>query len=146
MMREVMVPVVAAILTSAVFWFANSVSDIPAGYRVPSGAVIAFDLEECPKLGWEEYRQAYGRFVRGIDRSSDGIDPSGQRTPGSIQADDLASHSHETVVMIRDDSIDGVDSTTIRSGDHHNQERPTGATGGQENRPKNVALLYCEKQ
>ena len=146
MMKEVIAAVLAALLTSAAFWLVTSVGQLPAVYRVPSGAVVAFDLDECPtSSGWEEYRQAYGRFVRGIDRSMEDIDPAGERVPGSIQTDHLASHSHETIIMVRDDNIDGVDSTTRRSGDHHNQALRTGVTGGDENRPKNVALLYCEK-
>lgn len=56
---------------------------------VPVGAVIAFDLDACPR-GWSEYKPAYGRFVRGIDRG-DGAkeDPHGQRAAGSLQDDGI---------------------------------------------------------
>jgi len=37
-------------------------------------------------------------------------------------------HSHTTVQMIGDNNIDGVDSTTRRSGDHHNETRNTGTS------------------
>ncbi len=60
---------------------------------VPSGAVMAFNLSACP-TGWSEYAPAYGRFIRGIDKSGTNIDPSGQRSPGDVQADDFKTHSH----------------------------------------------------
>jgi microcystin-dependent protein len=79
-----------------------------------------------------------GEFVRGFDDGR-GIDTS--RVFGSTQTDDLKSHVHTTVQMIGDNNVDGVDSTTTRSGDHHNQTRNTGAAGGTETRPRNVALM-----
>lgn len=112
---------------------------------VPPGAVLSFNLEECPGPDWKEFKLGYGRFVRGIDRSGDNIDPSGPRTPGSLQSDEMKSHTHTTTIMVADPNVDGVDSTTRRSGDHHNQKRPTEHAGGIESRPKNVALLYCER-
>ena len=144
--REIAVAVTASLATALMLWIVGAIGHLPAVVSVPSGAVIAFNADACPARGWREYQQAYGRFVRGIDKSGDEIDPDGERRPGSIQSDALKSHSHTTVIMIGDARIDGVDSTTTESGDHHNQERPTGLTGGEEGRPKNVALLYCERQ
>lgn len=112
----------------------------------PTGAVISFNLETCPGPDWKEFKLGYGRFVRGIDRSEDKIDPSGERTPGSLQSDEMKSHTHDTTIMIQDPDVDGVDSTATRSGDHHNQDRQTGSAGGVETRPKNVALLFCERR
>jgi microcystin-dependent protein len=83
-----------------------------------------------------------GLFVRGWDHNK-GIDAG--RVFGKTQEDMLASHTHTTIQMIGDNSVDGVDSTTTASGDHHNQTRNTGATGGTETRPKNIALIYCIK-
>ena len=34
--------------------------------EVPSGAVVAYDLPECPE-GWEAYEDVRGKFIRGID-------------------------------------------------------------------------------
>lgn len=34
---------------------------------LPSGAIVAFDLEECPD-GWEEFKPADGRFLVGVGR------------------------------------------------------------------------------
>ena len=146
MYKEILVAVMASVLTAGLLWLFGALGKLPNVLFVPSGAVVSFDLDECPPVGWDEYRQAYGRFVRGIDKSGDGIDPGGVRTPGSLQDDEVRSHSHGTVIMIRDDLTDGVDSHTTRSGEHHNEERRTENEGGEESRPKNVALLYCEKQ
>lgn len=52
---------------------------ISASSSVPVGAVMAFNLSACP-TGWSEYAPAYGRFIRGIDKSGANIDPLGQRT------------------------------------------------------------------
>ena len=114
---------------------------------VPRGAVIPFNSTDCPEpdTEWREYKQAYGHFIRGIDKSGDKLDPDAPRTPGSFQSDELKAHRHRTIVMIADPNIDGVDSTTTRSGEHHNEHRQTGLFGGSETRPKNVALLFCEK-
>ena len=53
---------------------------------MPAGAVIAFNLPACP-AGWSEYKPAYGRFIRGIDKSGNKIDPDGQRKEESYQED-----------------------------------------------------------
>ena len=39
-------------------------------YVIPSGAVMAFNQNSCP-FGWLEYKAAYGRFIRGIDKSGE---------------------------------------------------------------------------
>ncbi|NRF25901.1 hypothetical protein HRJ45_12400 [Vibrio coralliilyticus] len=146
MIREVSVALISSLLTAVLLWAVGWIGKIPSVISVPSGAVVAFNLESCPPDGgWREYKAAYGRFIRGIDRSKDYIDPAGERTIGSFQEDAIKSHSHTTTIMIGDNNIDGVDSTTRRSGDHHNQNRSTGRFGVDETRPKNVALLYCEK-
>ena len=111
---------------------------------VPAHAVLPFDLAQCPP-GWQEYTPAYGRMVRGIDRSGQGIDPSGERAAGSLQGDMVGNHTHSVIEMIPNNNIDGVDSATTHSDEHHNETRQTGACCGPETRSKNVALLYCEK-
>jgi microcystin-dependent protein len=60
----------------------------------------------------------------------------------------LPAHSHSAIQMVHDNNVDGVDSSTVRSGDHHNQSRQTGVSGG--GRPHNnmqpyIALTYCKK-
>lgn len=107
-------------------------------------AVVSFNATTCPN-GWDPYVPAQGRFIRGINPTGDtSLDPAGTRAPGNIQADELRSHTHTHLQMVP--VYDGVDSTVVNSGDHENQPRTTGATGGSETRPKNVALLYCQSR
>ena len=120
--------------------------EVVFGPNLPSGAVVAFESKNCPKIGWEDYKLAYGRFVRGIDKSNDNIDPQGMRTPGSIQEDEFASHSHSRPKDIHNDEAG--QEIWIDSEKHfsYNYGQPnTGETGGKETRPVNVALLYCKK-
>jgi hypothetical protein len=83
--------------------------------------------------------------VRGVDRSGESRDPAGERAVGDVQEDELESHSHTYTYMQGDNNVDGVDSVTNHSGEHHNEQGQVGATGGPETRPKNVALLYCRR-
>jgi len=83
-------------------------------------------------------------FLRGLDtgRGDGRGDPDGERIPGHIQFDEFREHSHPTVQMVGDNRVDGVDSTTRRSGDHHNQNKQTGKSGSAETRPQNAAVYY----
>lgn len=122
---------------------------------VPSGAVMAFNLAECP-AGWGPYVAAQGRFIRGFDPTG-GIDPG--RTVGSLQDDAFQGHYHE---MDRGgapglwDSTQGkgptgrAAKTEYRNGETFRVLGPiNGAHGAariaNETRPKNVSLLFCER-
>jgi len=137
---------------------------------VPKGAVMAFNLTACP-AEWTEYVPAYGRFIRGIDKSGRRIDPDGPRPPEHLQEDAIRNITG---------SISGVSGASnkawpwgfrpgtsgafsvpndvatynVYNGDYNpssgvgvsarfdaSQVVPTAA----DNRPKNVALLYCQK-
>ena len=142
MKDKIFIAVAAALLTAAAFWFMNKLSLIPTYITIPTGAVIAFENENCPLGGWKEYRPAYGRFIRGIDKSGTGIDPNPDRAPGSLQDDELRSHTHQ-VSGVRGQRRNGSDP----SGEQVNNAATveTTAVGGAETRPKNVALLFCQK-
>ncbi len=105
----------------------------------PSGAVMSFNLATCP-AGWNEYTAARGRFIRGID-STGTIDPDGVRVVGSVQEDEFKSHVHGS-------GVGGVGSG-YGNGIYWNKNPilpfNTNPTGGAETRPKNIALLFCEK-
>ena len=124
--------------------------DIPAvvdEYLVtPPYAVTAFNNIRCPQ-GWSEYKPAYGRFIRGIDKDSSRIDPAGLRTPGSIQSDSLKSHHHDVNGMLHIwDEPGGRDTTSGRGRTFAIKKTRTVDVGTMETRPKNVALLFCEKK
>lgn len=108
---------------------------------VPTGAVMAFNLAACP-TGWAEYTPAYGRFIRGIDKSGTAIDPDGQRALGNIQADNLKAHIHSISLY----SAGAVIYAPLGASTGIPQAAGTTESfGGTETRSKNVALLYCQK-
>lgn len=143
-----------------------------AAVSIPVGAVMAFDLKVCPP-GWSEYKPAYGRFVRGIDRSGTKEDPEGQRAAGSLQDDGIRNitgelHGVEGTNNLAVSwgfrpgengafSVAKNDDTYNKYGGGYNPNggmgvtavfdasKDTGAHVRGEVRPKNVALLYCRK-
>ncbi|MCP4137757.1 MAG: tail fiber protein, partial [bacterium] len=142
-------------------------SDIPQGWllcdgssRSTSGDYAALYQAIRNSWGGDAYTfnlpDFRGRFLRGVDGSTGNDPDAANRTDitgltilgsvvGSYQNDAVVVHSHSTVQMIGDNNVDGVDSTTTRSGDHHNQGRETGDYGGSETRPKNAYVNYIIK-
>jgi len=126
---------------------------------VPNGTIAAFAAATCP-TGWTEYAPAYGRFLRGIDKSGTSIDPSGLRAPGNIQTQATAKnglgltdpgHSHSvTGDATGTDNVVGVDAGAASTGGNYSgiiNGSATGITLGSsdaETRPVNVAVLYCQ--
>lgn len=107
------------------------------------GSVVAFALSSCPN-GWQEYKPAYGKFIRGIDKSGDKIDPDGYRNPGDPQEDTVGSHSHTFPTLVH-----GSRGGTISTGDAPISDKRSdyeiSDEKENESRPKNVACLYCIK-
>ena len=138
---------------------------------LPAGAVIAFNLDACP-AGWAEFTSAHGRFIRGIDKSGKKIDPDGPRLRESTQEDAIqnirGSISGVEGATNRAWSwgfkpgSDGAVNVPFSFGTYNKYAGdygPNGGVGGtaifdaskvvrtaEENRPKNVALLDCEKK
>jgi microcystin-dependent protein len=80
-----------------------------------------------------------GYFVRGSGTNSDG---TAAGTFGAKQADDFASHAHTTTAGANNGPM------ALFSGNGPAaafQSATTGAAGGTETRPKNIAMLYCIK-
>jgi microcystin-dependent protein len=98
------------------------------------------DLFQVP-----DYR---GLFVRGLDykRSDEAshaaIDPqTGRALDGSVQQDQFKSHTHTYTTKAGTAVQDGDDTPCW----YQDSTANTGATGGDETRPKNVVALYCIK-
>lgn len=122
---------------------------------IPSGFIGAFNLGSCPQ-GWLVANGSSGtvdlrgEFIRGLDLGR-GIDPA--RILGSSQTDDFKSHLHTRTSDGRlapsragtDGSIDW-HSSDAHVNDNGYYSQNTGSTGGSETRPRNIALLYCQKQ
>jgi len=105
----------------------------------PSWEIAAFDLSNCPDW-WTEYTPAYGRFLRWIDKSWTSIDPDWARANWSIQEDMFKSHRHNLLQsqVLR---ATGGAGAAGNWGNTYNSDY----AGGDETRPKNVAVLYCRK-
>lgn len=143
---------------------------IPAG-AVPSGAVQPFAMSSAPD-GWlscngaNVSRTTYadlfdaigttwgagdgsttfgipdlrGEFVRGWDAGR-GVDSG--RSFATAQSDQIKSHSHVISVIAPD--TEGGNKPGMPNQDNVGSIGSTDAFGGNETRPRNVALLYCIK-
>ena len=150
MLRNILTSVAASLITAVVFWAIAKLEAVSLIVEIPSGMVVAFDSETCPSGEWEEYKLAYGRFVRGIDKSGTNIDPDGKREPGGQQDDSFERHDH-----IEHPSKGNLWLARYKPGDGKGTwpgekmgnilGHKTEKTGDAETRPKNVALLYCKK-
>jgi len=126
-------------------WFAGSTA--PTGWLYANGATL--DTGTYPAL-YAAIGRVYtggsvspiqfqipdlrGQFLRGWDnRATGGVDSG--RVFGSYQNDDFKSHTHTYV----DNLAPGYGLTS--TGYSAAQDTQTGATGGSETRPKNVAML-----
>ena len=124
----------------------NSTNTVTQTDVIPAGAVMAFNLSTCPS-GWQTSNGANGTvdlrgvFVRGLD-SGVGKDPN--RTLGSYQADAIAPHTHQ-MGSARMDTGSGFQSATLYTQVAGRMPTMTNGGAGPETRPKNVALLYCQK-
>jgi microcystin-dependent protein len=79
-----------------------------------------------------------GYFVRGTGTNSDG---TASGTFAAKQADELKSHTHTyTFKTTTGGSLAGGDPNSVG-----NTTVNTGATGGTETRPRNIAMFYCIK-
>lgn len=124
------------------------------GQNIPNGAIMAFASSTCPE-GWAEYTPAYGRFLRGIDKSGSSIDPWGLRAAGSLQDQDWKGFSMTDTLQnvstgYSHGPVDMGKSTSsfignLFTGKWENPSTSIGVkwNGADEVRPKNVAVLYC---
>ncbi len=152
MLKEVTVGVVTAITIAIIFYLWNQLQSV--SINVPTNAVIAFNDDKCPDIGWEEYKPAYGHFIRGIDKSKSG----GQRLQGSQQQDSYPKHTHRAYMQVGAEparasagakshrAAGGHGMAASGSERYETNEFLQSAGEGSETRPKNVALLYCIKK
>jgi hypothetical protein len=128
-----------------------AVDDTSGASEMPKGAVVAFNLEECPPQ-WKPYVKAYGRFIRGIDLTKTTPDQPGYRTLGSPQDDAMQGHTHSTNAenLSGNGNIQPGKAIGKRAAASVGNPIDDGKNGtprvASETRPVNVALLYCEKR
>jgi hypothetical protein len=119
---------------------------------VPPGFVIASDNSDTCPTGWTEYTAGAGRTIIGAGLGNglskyDLHDKGGEETH-TLTVEEMPRHTHKVTEMIADDNIDGVDSTTSHSGEHHNESRDTGEAGSgkpHNNMQPYIALTLCKK-
>ncbi len=80
-----------------------------------------------------------GEFIRGWD---DGRGVDSGRTFGTAQADELKSHNHTVTTL---GGASAVRPEDVGAGNVGSKTSTTSSTGGNETRPRNIALLYCIK-
>jgi hypothetical protein len=129
------------------------------GYLVPSGAVVAFNLQKCP-TGWTAMAQAGGRTIVGVN--SAGGNGLSQRnlgdTPGeethTLSIAEMPSHSHTSVIYatVGTSFTNGTTGLQIQGGTsvatNLGESIPSNAAGGGNAFPimqPSIALLYCQK-
>jgi microcystin-dependent protein len=117
-----------------------------SGDGMPTGAVLAFDLDSCP-AGWTAYTAAGGRNIIGTDatyaRGSTGGAPTHTLTEAQMPA-----HSHNM-------GLGNIGQESVQGGSGHNVIAPkTGGRSSTNNAGSGqahpimdpyIALLYCKK-
>ena len=84
-----------------------------------------------------------GYFVRGSGTNSDSTEAGAF---GAKQADELKSHTHTVhTKFLASLPVAGTGVLSDGNGSSQQATPNTGATGGTETRPKNIAMLYCIK-
>jgi microcystin-dependent protein len=143
------IPTVEAIPSGTIIWTARNTA--PTGYLAADGAAVSrttyatlFSAIGTVYGGGNgsttfNVPDLRGEFIRGWDNGR-GVDSG--RTLGTAQADELRSHTHSTNNFQETGSgLRGGGSGTIYS----NVGTSTGAAGGAETRPRNIAMLGCIK-
>jgi len=115
--------------------------------ETPSKTISFFYLSTCP-TGWIPANglngtpDLRGEFIRGWDNGR-GVDD--YRALGSWQPQAIQSHSH-TFTATQYDGANGVHGYVSTDNANGNFTLTTGSTGGDETRPRNIALLACMKK
>ncbi len=121
---------------------------------VPRGAVMAFNLQECPQ-GWTDFTPANGRMVLGAgegnrdqnDRrlSQREVGESGGTETETLTVEQMPSHRHSGIVAYGGYSVEHHQSNARIPIQNHGA---MGATGGNEphnNMSPFVVLKFCER-
>ena len=142
-------------------------SRLETAARVPPGTIVAYYLSAAPPDGWllcdgltsvpvnsELYALGVhttpdfrAMFLRGRNgtRSDAWKDPGGDRAVGAYQPDELKSHEHQSPVKTWMVWNGAASHDCLVEGGPNDIVRYVSATGGDETRPKNVAVNYIIK-
>jgi len=120
-------------------------------FPFPSGAVIAFDLDQCP-AGWEEFDLAKGRVIVGTKGSENGLTDrqrgycAGEENH-TLTVDEMPAHSHSFSTHYSSGRHSGrVTGDYTRYGYSSVTTSSSGGNKSHNNMPPYTVLLYCKKK
>lgn len=127
--------VIYSILNPAQFEASLPASERKKWALLDGRAIAGSKLAECLG-GVDKLPDARGMFFRAMNFGRPDGDPDGDRPVGGYQPDELASHAHNYI------NSSGGPAGTAKDGPHGVAQRSaqTTATGGNETRPRNIAL------
>jgi len=117
---------------------------------MPSGAVMAFDLDQCP-AGWSEFKLAKGRTIIGTKGNENGLTNRNRGETGgeemhTLTVNEMPSHNHNFSTYYNSGRYSGrVTSEYTRNGYSTVTTNSTGGNQPHNNMPPFVILLYCKK-
>lgn len=134
------------------------------GFKVPVGTVVAF-MGKVPPSGWlpcdgTEIDKAHGDLIRIVGNHTPdlqgvflrGFDPKGKRDPegprrseGHYQPDMLKRHTHKYTLATRETAGKSGANPPDVWAIHKKDNADPNEDGGEETRPKNVAINYVIK-
>ena len=118
---------------------------------MPSGAVMAFDLDQCP-AGWSEFKLAKGRTIIGTKGNENGLTNRNRGDFGGAEThqltiDEMPNHSHTINLYdhYKYDSYNLVPGSSYNSKRGSTTTQSAGGNKSHNNMPPFVTLLYCKK-
>lgn len=137
-----------AIPTGTIAAYNGSVA--PRGWMMCDGSTIPVEFKNLRKVCGNNVPDYRGMFLRGLNNNrNDGReDPNGKnRKIGSFQGDQFRAHDH-TFERFEHPTIvgSGLIKTGITSSSVDRKHPLTGETGGDETRPRNIAVNWIIKQ
>lgn len=116
--------------------------------KLPSGAVMAFNLAQCPS-GWATFVELRGRVIVGSGTgdglSQRGLGETGGKETHTLTTDQMPNHNHYVSSRRADTGLGG---TLLPYGTPAGNQWPTNSVGGggaHNNMQPYMALLYCQK-
>lgn len=145
---QIAISVVSLLIVAVVVWTVPRISSIFSGVFVPKGAIVAFTEESCPE-GWEEYRNAKGRFLRGVSES-DKIEKLGGTDTVTLEEDHLPRHRHRVHDTDHTATPGHPDDGSMEYGRYYKNRSYTDFAGQEDPTPidtvpQYVGVLYCQK-
>ena len=145
---QIVISIASLLIVAVVAWAVPKISIIFSGIFVPEGAVVAFVEESCPE-GWKEYRNARGRFLRGVS-APDKIEELGGNDTVTLGPDHLPRHRHSIHDTDHSETPGDPDTSDDEYGKYLENKGETGYAGKENPAPIDivpnyVAVLYCRK-